>query len=151
MIAHQPTFQGSASQRGRRGTGTLDLLVAFTLLMTAMSAATPLVVRYHRLVKSHRNYRVALDELTNQLDRLTILPADELPMAAQQLSPSTFANEQLRGVKLTGDLQSADSGSRITLQISWDETGRVHAPIKLSGWVFNKPAPAAVTPEEVAP
>src|SRR5262245_61319414 len=89
----------------RFGTSTLDLLVSFTLLITVMSVATPLVVRHGRLMKSHRNYRLALDELTNKMDHLTSLPTDELSNEVKNLIPSTFIIERLPGAVLTGELK----------------------------------------------
>jgi hypothetical protein len=120
----------------RRGIGTMDLLVSFTLLVTAMSVATPLVVRHGRLLKSQRNYRVALDELSNQMDRLTALPLSELPQAVRQLAPSTFIAERLPSPKLSGELQPTEFGMRVTLKLSWNETERLRAPVSLAGWVF---------------
>jgi hypothetical protein len=128
----------------RRGTGSLDLLVSFTLLVTVISVSTPLIVRHGRLLKSQRDYRLALDELSNQMDRLTTLPADDLPQAVKQLSPSTFVTDRLHGAKLGGELQPAESGMRITLTLSWKETERVRAPVVLAAWVF----PSKVQPDK---
>lgn len=130
-----------ASMRyARRGAGTLEMLVSFALLMTAMSIATPMVVRYFRLTKSQVNYRLALDELTNQMDRLTVLPQAELVEAIRQLAPSGFVRERLANVTLSGELQPMESGTHIMLRIWWDEVDRARAPVKLSGWVFDPSA-----------
>ena len=123
-------------RRARRGTGTLDLLVSFTLLITVISVATPLVFRHGRLLRSHRDYRLALDELSNQMERLTVLPLKDLPTALEQLSPSPFLVERLPSARLAGQLQPAESGQRVTLTMTWDETERVRAPVTLSAWVF---------------
>jgi hypothetical protein len=112
------------------------LLVALTLLVAAIGVASPLVVRHGRLLKSHRHYRLALDELTNQLDRLTALPTDELPRAVEQLSESEFIVERLPGAKLGGELQPVESGTRVTLKLSWNEMAGRRAPATLTAWVF---------------
>lgn len=136
-ISHPlPTANSHAS---RRGTGSLDLLVSFTLLMTVMTAVTPLVVRYHRTVKSHRDYRLALDELSNQMELLTALPAAELPETIKKLTPSNFIQERLAEPKLSGELLPADAGTRITLRMTWAETERDRAPLALAGWTFAAP------------
>lgn len=122
--------------RPRHGMGTLDLLVSFTLLMTVMTAVTPLVVRYQRTIKSHRDYRLALDELSNQMDRLTMLPEADLPGALQQLTPSAFVKERLVSPKLTAELQRVETGSRVILRMSWGDIERDRAPATLAGWVF---------------
>lgn len=129
--------KSGASRRG--GTGSLDLLVSFTILMTMMTAVTPLVVRYHRTVKSHRDYRLALDELSNQMERLIVLPAEKLPAAVKQLAPSKFVQERLAEPQLTGEIQPADGGTRITLRMTWADTERDRAPLTLVGWVFAVP------------
>jgi hypothetical protein len=122
--------------RPRLGTSTLDLLVSFTLLLTVVTVATPLIVRHARLLRSQRDYRLALDELSNQMDRLTVLAADELPQAVKQLSPSPFVAERLAGAQISAELLPAESGTRITLKFSWNETDRARAPVTIAGWVF---------------
>ncbi len=135
----------------RRGTGSLDLLVSFTLLVTLITVVTPLAVRHGRLLRSHRDYRLALDELSNQLDRLTALPVDELSQSIEQLAPSTFLTERLRGAKLTGELQPAEFGTRVTLKLSWNETERHRAPVSLAAWVFPPARKSGGEPAEAEP
>jgi hypothetical protein len=113
--------------------------VAFTLLTTTLSVATPLVVRHGRLLQSQRNYRLALDELSNQLERLTALPHADLQQAMAELAPSAFVAERLPGAKLSGALEDAEIGQRLTLRLSWNETDRVKAPVSLAAWVFPEP------------
>jgi hypothetical protein len=138
--------------RHRAGTGSLDLLVSFTLLITAMTVATPLIVRHGRLLKSHRDYRLALDELSNQIDRLTALSPDELAQAAKQVSPSAFIAERLPGARLDCTLEPADVGTHVALTLSWNEAGRVRAPVALAAWVFNsKPAASKESAEAKSP
>jgi hypothetical protein len=137
--------------RHRPATGALDLFVALTLLTTAMTVATPLIIRHGRLLKSQRDYRLALDELSNQLDLLTALPPGELPGAMQKLSPSEFVTQRLPGAKLIGELAPAEIGSRVTLKLSWNESQLMSAPATLAAWVFpNTPRPGNA-PTEATP
>lgn len=139
-------------RRCRSGTSSLDLLVSFTLLVTVISVSSPLIVRHGRLLKSHRDYRIALDELSNQLDRITALPADDLPNAIRQISPSTFLTERLPGAKLAGDLQPTEFGPRVTLTLSWNEPDRTSAPVSLAGWVAaSAPQPDSESAEANSP
>jgi hypothetical protein len=137
--------------RRRSGTGAIDVFVSLTLLATAMTVATPLIVRHGRLLKSQRNYRLALDELSNQLDRLTALQPGELPSAVQRLSPSAFVAERLPGAKLAGETTPAEVGARVTLELLWNESPGTSASASLAAWVFpSTPLPGSA-PEEAAP
>jgi hypothetical protein len=111
-------------------------MVALTLLVATMSVATPLLVRYGRVVASHRLYRLALDELSNQLERLRALPVEDLPGAIERLAPSSFIKERLPGAELKGRLQPEEEGVQVTLVLSWNEGQRHRAPLSLAAWVF---------------
>jgi hypothetical protein len=131
----QPHTAGSwPLRRPGLGTSSLETLVALTLLTTALAFATPLAVRHGRLLTAQRDYRLALDELTNQLERLTALSAEERAAALERLTPSEFAAAHLRGAAFQADLHPADSGQFLTLKLSWDEPQRSAAPVQLTGW-----------------
>lgn len=134
-IAAISSFSAASCVRRCRGTSSLEILVSFTLLSSVLAFATPLVVRHGRLLAAQRDYRLALDELSNQLERLTALPPAELPAAVEGLSPSDFAAAHLPGAELTAELTSADIGQRLTLKLSWDEPQRSAAPVTLAAWV----------------
>jgi hypothetical protein len=121
----------------------LDLLVAFTLLAAIFSAVTPLMVRHAQLLQSQRNYRLALDELSNQLERLTALSPAELPTALTTLRPSPFIVEHLGQAKLTGEFTPTDGGGRVTLKLLWSEVGGRTQPATMVGWVFAPPTSAS--------
>ena len=156
MFAHfQPTARsheikapGSARGQCRVGTLTLELLVAFSLLTTVLAVSVPLAVRHGRILVTERHYRLALEELTNQLDRLTALPSDDLPAELERLKPSSFTAQRLAGVRLEGALQPADVGQRLTLAITWDEPQRREAPLKLAAWILPEDSPSAASSEE---
>jgi hypothetical protein len=135
----------------RAGFSMFDLLVSFTLLTAAISVVTPLVVRHGHLLRSHRNYRLALDELSNQMERLTALPPAELATAVGQLAPSPFIAERLPGAELAGKLEPVENGSRVTLTLQWKETSRESAPVTLAAWVFSRPPAAVTAPERAGP
>ena len=122
----------SANHR-RTATSTLEVIVAFTLLSGVMAALAPLVVKHRRLLTAQRDYRLALDEVSNQLERLTALPAEEISTALQQLKPSEFAAAKLPGVELRGELESIDFGRRLRLSLTWDEPERGAAPVFAGG------------------
>jgi ribosomal protein L11 methylase PrmA len=115
---------------------SVEMLVAFTLLTTALSISLPLVIRHGRLLESCRHYRLALDELSNQLDRITALPATDASSAVAHLSPSKFIADKLSGAKLSGQLQPVDFGERLTLHLSWEETPEHPTTVSLAAWIL---------------
>ncbi|MEX2316008.1 MAG: hypothetical protein WD669_02580 [Pirellulales bacterium] len=118
-----------------------------TLLTTVLAVATPLVVRHGRLLTAQRDYRVALDELSNQLERLTALPPRELAAELDNLKPSPHTAGRLRGAELRGELQPAEFGQRLTLRLAWDEPQRAKAPVVMAAWIFpNSPPPGGQPP-----
>jgi hypothetical protein len=127
-------------RRLRRAASLIELLVAFTLLTTVLSVSAQMMVRHNRLLTAQRNYRIALDELSNQIDRLSALPADELPQAMSQLAPSAFANARLPGAELTGQIEPAEIGEHMILKLSWNESQRRHSPVALATWIFATPS-----------
>jgi hypothetical protein len=117
----------------RRATTMLETIVAFTLLSSVLSVSLPLAVRHGRLLIDQRNYRIALDELTNQLDRLTALPEDDVPAAVGKLAPSEFAETRLSHIELAGELAPADVGRRVRLRLTWG--GLQPQTVSMTAWI----------------
>lgn len=128
-------FATSHSGQNRRGVSSLEAIVAFSLLGSVLAVSTPLIIAHGRLLKAQRNYRLALDELTNQLERASVMPVEKLPAAIKKLSPSSLTAERLPGATLRGQLANSPWGQRITLEIWWDETNRKAAPLRMTAWV----------------
>ena len=70
----------------RAGTTITELLVACTIVGTLLTTTVPVLVRTGRLSRELSRHRLALDELSNQLDRLTLLPLDELKPSLNALT-----------------------------------------------------------------
>lgn len=130
-----------------RGASSLEVIVAFTLLSSVLALAAPLIVAHNRLLVVQRHYRVALAEISNQMERLSLLSATELPAAVEKLTPSEFAQERLPGAMLRGELSESSLGQRVSLELTWDETNRQAAPVRLTTWL----SPAETTSQEAAP
>jgi hypothetical protein len=130
MIIRQPPIRST-----RVGTSSLELLIAFTLLASVIAFATPLAVKHSRLLAGQRNYRVALDELSNQVDRAALLSGAELREAVASIEPSDFAAARLPGVKIYGQLESIDAGQRLTLSLSWEDQPPGVPPLSLATWI----------------
>ncbi|BBO35270.1 hypothetical protein [Lacipirellula parvula] len=135
----------------RLGTTLIELLVAFTLLTALLGAALPLIVRHQQLLASARTYRLALDELSNQLETLTALDAAQLPVALESLAPSPFAAERLPGAKLAAALDTDGDQPRLTLSLTWDEPGRRDKPLTLVAWLDPSAERLEKQPQEEQP
>jgi len=120
--------------RSRQGISAIEVLVSLTLLVTVLSCSTVLIVRHGRMLAAQRHYRSALDELSNQLDRITGLPADQVPESMKKLTVSPFTAERLAGAKLEGELKPGDVGQRVMLRMMWKE--ETEQTVALAGWVF---------------
>ena len=129
-------IQRASSRPVLRGTSMLEVLVSLTLISTVISASTTLIVRNGRMLTSQRDYRLALDELSNQLDRITSLSQADRVKALEQLTPSGFTAERLPGAKLTGELSEAEPGQRLILRLQWNEPQREKAPVAMAAWIF---------------
>ena len=126
----------SRGQQQRFGVTAVETLVGFTLLTAALSVATPLVVRNGRLLSEQQDYRLALDEVSNQLERLSALPPDELAAALEELVPSSATASRLPTARLSGQLEAEDVGQRLTVSLSWEEPQRYRSPISLTTWIY---------------
>jgi hypothetical protein len=123
------------SDNRRTATSTLEVIVACTLMSSVLAVFTPLVVKHRRLLIAQRDYRLALDEVSNQLERLTALPEGEVSAALEQLKPSDFAAARLPGAELRGELDSIDFGRRLKLELIWNDPQRRGAPVSLAAWL----------------
>jgi hypothetical protein len=117
-------------------------MVAFGLLGVALSVVTPLMISHNCLLTAHRQYQLALEEVTNHLERLRALPADELQPAVKKLAPSELAARYLHGAELKGELVAEDDGQRLTLRLAWKETQGKTAPVTLTAWIYPPQRPA---------
>lgn len=137
--------------RARRGTTIFEVFVALTLLVTVLSVSSMLIVRHNQLLVSARHYRLACDELANQLETLTLLAEDELPEAIADLEVSEFTSARLHDAELKASLADADFGQRLTLSLTWDERAARKAPLTLTAWIYPTPDSAAASAEDPQP
>lgn len=121
-------------QASRRAATILEAMISFTLLSTVLAFAAPLIVKHQRLLTAQRDYRLALDEVSNQLERLSAVPDSELSAALEQLHPSEFISEKLYGVKLDSRIDSVDVGRRLTVRLSWGASDLYASTVALAAW-----------------
>jgi hypothetical protein len=122
----------------RQGSMAIELLVAATLLMCMIGILGPLTVRTSRICNDGRHMRMALDELSNQLDWLTSLDRDELTQALENLAPSEQVQQVLPDASLHGETLSDADGTRLILTLDWERPMK-GVPISLTGWMAAQP------------
>ncbi|MEL7499132.1 MAG: hypothetical protein AAFN77_16110 [Planctomycetota bacterium] len=112
----------------------IELIVTGVVMITVMSVASAICMRTNLVWKDIRYQRVAVQELSNHLDQLTRLTADEANSELESLQPSAWCERTLHEVKLTSSTQTDAIGTRLELVISWkDRFGRHDT--QLSGWI----------------
>jgi hypothetical protein len=124
------------SSHSRRGTTIIEFVGACSLLGSFMLFVVPSAIRIGRVQQMIRHDRIAMDEVTNQLDRLAQLPLSQFKREIAELTPSEFAATGLPNPRLTGTLQESEEGYRLALEISWDSPGRSVAPLSMATWLF---------------
>jgi len=121
----------------RRGTTMLECVVAAGILVVAISTVTSLAFRVGRIWMDVARQRIAMNELSNQLEIITLLSVEEVPEAIDSLNPSPAATSSLVEPELSGELIQDELGDRIRLQLTWKASGPVH-PVELTGWLISQ-------------
>lgn len=94
-----------------------------------------------RVWRDGNHYRLAIDTLNNELEKLTLLDGDELAAASEKIEASQELEQQLSNVEIQCELQELEHGTRIALSLNWDRQGDLK-PIELVGWsTASKEAP----------
>jgi Tfp pilus assembly protein FimT len=121
-------------KKDRQGATVVELLVSSTLVVTLLGIVAPLSVQGGRLWQETRHQHVALDELSNQLERITSLAGNERDRAIADLNPSAFAKSVLPKVQLDAKSIMDEDGNRISLSIQWERRFPA-APLTLTAWI----------------
>jgi hypothetical protein len=124
------------SSHPRRGATIIEFVVACSLLGSLMLLVVPSAIRIGRVQRMIRHDRIAMDEATNQLDRLAQLSFSQVKQEIDTLTPSEFATAGLPNPRLSGTLQESEAGYRLALEIAWDSPGRSVAPLTMATWLF---------------
>jgi hypothetical protein len=120
-----------------RGSAVIELIVAATLLITGLSLLGTVAFRTGKLWQDTRHYQLAINELTNQLERLTSLDESEIDEQLGELTVSTAVENVLPFAKLSGRKLIDDNGTRVVLEIEWDRLSKAE-PLTLVGWLSPK-------------
>jgi len=125
-------------QRTHRGVSVTEVLIAATLVVSMIGLFAPLSVRIGRVWQSTRQYRLAFNELANQMELLTSLGEPDCQAALPGLKLSGQFVDTLPGSQLNGELVSDEDGTRLILRLNWDR-GSKSEPLSLVGWLDAAP------------
>ena len=123
----------------RRGLSLIELIVAAVVMVVVMNLVTTLCFRISLVWRDIGHHRVAVAELSNQLDRLTRMNSQQVLDAMKTLKPSELCERTLPEPQLSGELVQSEIGQQINLRLDWK---RRHPgqPVELVGWI---PLPSA--------
>jgi hypothetical protein len=117
----------------RTGIFNLEFLVSFSIIATVMMFATSMTLNINRLWKDIRLQRLAVCELSNQLEVLTKFDGRALQQRIDAIEPSEFCQQGLHEPRITATVVNDDLGQRIDLELTWKHRP-VDQSIRLSGW-----------------
>lgn len=138
--------------RNRGGFTLTELVVAAILLVSVMAVVAPLTVRSGRLWRDAQHRQLAMDELSNQLERLIALPRPQRQAALNELAPSEHLKLALPNATITAETIRDDDGARLVLSLTWNQQASLQstapqgaslpqpAPITLVGWLDPMPS-----------
>ena len=118
----------------RSGMTVIELIVSAMLLLTVMTFMTTLCFRVNMVWKDIGYHRVAVGELSNQLEELQRMTVEEVENELANLQPSELCQMTLRDPRLTGRLVKDELGNRIDLKINWTRQNPGQ-PISLTAWL----------------
>ena len=124
----------------RQGVSKIEMIVAASLLVTVMSFSVSGFQRVNGIWRDIRDRRLAVCELSNQLEELTRLSAAEAATALPELKPSVACAASLKQAKLSGARGEDALGQRLDLTLTWRprQSGfsKDHVrTVTLSGWL----------------
>jgi prepilin-type N-terminal cleavage/methylation domain-containing protein len=122
--------------RSRQGFTLAEMLVAVAIMVGIMSFVTTFCFQINQLWKSVGHHRMASCELSNQLERLTLLSGDQIEAELKNLEPSEACQRTLKEAILTGEIIQDAIGDRIVLRINW-KRNNPGSPVELSGWIVD--------------
>lgn len=128
------TMNHYRSRSTRRGLMMTEVIVAAILLIASLSLLVTLSFRTGKLWQDSRHYALAVDELTNQLERLTALDAAEIDEQLTVLTPSAAIQSALPNPQISGEKLTDEYGVRVVLALQWDRPGNAK-PVTLTAWV----------------
>ena len=112
----------------------IECVVAAGVLMIAMGTVTTMAFRISRMWAQTGHQRIAMDELSNQIEQIVDTEPDQIDDLIESLQPSQVALESLDQPELSGTRVRDETGDRVTLVLKWRSPYPI-APVQLTGWI----------------
>ena len=125
----------------RAGTTLAEVLVALSILLTLFTVSTVAVVRIARIWRQTSHHELAMDELSNQMERLLATPEDEVTAAIENLKISDSVGRSLPNTTLSAKRIQDDLGERIVMSMNWEQPAS-QPTLQLVAWINAIPASA---------
>ena len=133
-----------AKPRARTGTTLLELIAAMILFGVAANFAVQTLGGIAQMRRVSERQQFALFEAANVMERLSILPWEELTAekaAAISLSPE--GKRRLNGGEIVVTIEAADETTevrRIQVEVRWkNSAGEPESPARLTTWRYARP------------
>lgn len=126
--------QRPSNANRRRGTSMIECVVSASILIVAMGTVTTMAFRLSRVWIQTGHQRIAMNELTNQIERLIESEPDKIDAMISDLKPSPAVERSLDQPHLSGRRVNDGFGDRVTLQLQWRSTHPIGA-VELTGWI----------------
>lgn len=120
----------------RRGLAYAELLVSAAILSSVLGLMATSVFRIGQVWRDIGHQHIAMEELSNHLERITQMSAESAAQEIGSLEPSEFAKALLPQPEISGTISTdSDLGSRVTLEIDWVHSNSDRGnPLALSAW-----------------
>ena len=112
----------------------MELLVSVVITLATVTAITSLIFKCGMIWKDVSQRRVAVQELSSQLEELTLMDEDSAKERIEELKLSKICKERLPKAKLSGVLSEDNLGVRIQLSLNWKRPVE-SKPVILCGWL----------------
>ena len=116
-----------------RGVSSIEFLVSFSVVVTVMTFATSMMFNISGVWRDIEHQRLAVCELSNQLEVLTRFTGDALIEKIKRIEPSEFCKQGLDEPTIKAVLVADQLGQRIDLELVWQHLP-VDKKVRLSGW-----------------
>ncbi|MEM9364782.1 MAG: hypothetical protein AAGD07_02225 [Planctomycetota bacterium] len=127
---------GQVPRVSRCGSIMTELLVAAGLIATMLSTVGSLSHRLSMLNRQSDHYRLAIQEVRNQLQAAVKLPKDELSDFAESIGQHAPANALIPNTTWSASLEDDSMGTRVTVRCQWPSShgSGVGHQVVLSDW-----------------